>query len=59
MRAAYFQSGGPIVQAYSPVMEKYYVMDCSYRNFIAKLAYGGTHPGVLCSGGVNAAVVIW
>jgi hypothetical protein len=59
VRASYFSYGGPMVQAWSPVTEQYYMMDCSNGNYIAHLAYGGTHPAVLCTGGNDAAVVVF
>jgi hypothetical protein len=60
VRVAYFQSGGgSFVEAYSPVTERLYAMDCGNRNFVARFSNGTSHPSVLCTGGNNAAVVIW
>lgn len=59
VRRSYFGGGGPIVGAYSPITGQGYVMDCGHTNFIAHLSNGETHPGVLCTGGNDAAVVIW
>ena len=59
VRANYFRYGGPHVGAYSPVTGENYSMDCVDTNFIAHLSDGETHPGVLCTGGNDAAVVIW
>jgi hypothetical protein len=59
VRQSYLNYGGPVVGAYSPVTNQIYAMDCSHRNFIAHLSNGTSHPGVLCTGGNDAAVVIW
>jgi hypothetical protein len=34
-------------------------MDCSYTHFATHLSDGETHPGARCTGGNDAAVVIW
>jgi hypothetical protein len=59
VRRSYFANGGPFIEAYSPVTDESYVMDCTDAHFIAHLSDGETHPGVLCTGGNDAAVVIW
>ncbi|MDI3312953.1 MAG: hypothetical protein QJR12_01305 [Mycobacterium sp.] len=59
VRENYFRYGGPLIEAYSPVTGEIYAMDCSDAHFIARLSDGETHPGVLCTGGNDAAVVIW
>jgi hypothetical protein len=59
VRRSYFAGGGAMVAAYSPITGLGYVMDCGHSNFIARLSNGETHPGVLCTGCNDAAVVIW
>lgn len=60
VRANYFRYGGTsVIGAYSPVTDVIYPMDCSSGSFIAELSSGAMHPGVLCTGGNGAAVVIW
>lgn len=59
VRANYFRYGGSVIGAYSPVTDRIYPMDCVSGNFIARLSGGATHPGVLCTGGDGAEVVIW
>lgn len=59
VRRSYFAGGGAMVAAYSPITGQGYVMDCGHTNFVAHLSDGETHPGVLCTGGNDAAVVIW
>ena len=59
VRRGYFTQRDTWVVAYSPVTGGVYTMDCSYNNFVATLSNGRSHPGVLCTGGIGAAVVIW
>ncbi|CAM3082473.1 hypothetical protein BST27_09960 [Mycobacterium intermedium] len=59
VRRAYVSQGSTYVLAYSPVTGRAYMMDCSYSNFVAHFNDGTWHPGVLCEGGIGAAVVIW
>ena len=59
VRRGYFNQRNSNVFAFSPVTGENYSMDCSYTNFVAHLSNGMSHPGVLCTGGIGAAVVIW
>ena len=59
VRRGYFTQGSSDVIAWSPVTGNWYDMDCSNTNFVAHLGNGRSHPGVLCTGGIDAAVVVW
>jgi hypothetical protein len=58
VRRGYFAQGGPEVIAFSPVTNAYYDMHC-YNHFTAHFTNGSSRFGVLCTGGIGAAVVIW
>lgn len=58
VRYSYFIQGTPVITAFSPVTGRSYRMYCT-ANQIVTLIGIGKHPGVLCSGGDNAAVVFW
>lgn len=58
VRYSFFIQGGPVISAFSPVTGLNYRMYCT-ANQIVTLHRLGQHPGVLCTGGSNAAVVFW
>jgi hypothetical protein len=59
VRSTWIRSGGSsLIQAYSPVTNTYYEMQCS-ADFTATLNSGRTVQAIRCSGGNNAVVIAW
>jgi hypothetical protein len=57
VRVAWYTQSGQVVEAYSPVTNMFYDMQCA-DGFIAHLNTGRTVPSVRCVGGNDAVVVL-
>jgi hypothetical protein len=58
VRTAWFTQPGPVVQAFSPVTDQIYDMQCE-SGFTADLSNGAVVDSARCVGGDNAVVVVW
>lgn len=58
VRASWYASPGSVVDAYSPVTGRLYVMFCNSQQLV-RFNGGGQRLAVRCDGGTDAVVVFW